>query len=110
MIPIYGKPIRQSIFGLGQSYTRVKLPPLIHLQQLVERTMVQCPHTKLCVSGYSQGSQVVHNAAEILKGDEAASNFINSVATFGDPDHKLPVGDVPKTMSALFVTGAMIFV
>ena len=58
--------------------------------------MVQCPHTKLCVSGYSQGSQVVHNAAEILKGDEAATDLINSVVTFGDPDLKLPVGDVPK--------------
>jgi cutinase len=57
--------------------------------------MVQCPDTKLCVSGYSQGSQIVHNAAEILEADDAATNFINSVVTFGDPDHKLPIGDVP---------------
>ena len=58
--------------------------------------MKQCPHTKLCVSGYSQGAQVVHNAAEILKSNPAATKFINSVVTFGDPDQKLPVGNVPS--------------
>ena len=57
--------------------------------------MVQCPDTTLVVSGYSQGAQVVHNALEILTRDEAATNFISSVVTFGDPDHKLPFGDVP---------------
>lgn len=58
--------------------------------------MVQCPETKLCVSGYSQGSQVVHNALEILTADKAATEFISSVVTYGDPDHTLPFGDVPQ--------------
>jgi hypothetical protein len=58
--------------------------------------MKQCPKTKLCVSGYSQGAQVVHNAAEILKSNSAATKFINSVVTYGDPDRKLPVGNVPS--------------
>lgn len=57
--------------------------------------MKQCPKTKLCVSGYSQGAQVVHNAAEILESNPAATKFINSVVVFGDPDQKLPVGNVP---------------
>ena len=56
--------------------------------------MKKCPKTKLCVSGYSQGAQVVHNAAEILVSNSAATKFINSVVTFGDPDQKLPVGNV----------------
>ena len=58
--------------------------------------MKQCPKTKLLVSGYSQGAQVVHNAAEILKSNAAATKFINSVVVFGDPDRKLPVGNVPS--------------
>src|SRR5258708_6429839 len=57
--------------------------------------MTQCPKTKLCVSGYSQGCQVVHNAFELLVGNSAATNFVNSVVLFGDPDRKLPVGNVP---------------
>ncbi len=72
------------------------------MPQLVERTMIQCPDTKLCVSGYSQGTQVVHNALEILTGDEAATQFIDSVVTFGDPDHKLPFGDVPQDKVSVF--------
>ncbi|KAK5731504.1 hypothetical protein LTR17_011302 [Elasticomyces elasticus] len=33
-----------------------------NLVELIEQTMFQCPNTKLCISGYSQGAQVVHNA------------------------------------------------
>lgn len=57
--------------------------------------MKQCPTTKLCVSGYSQGCQVVHNAFELLASNSAATNFVNSVILFGDPDNGLPVGNVP---------------
>ena len=63
--------------------------------QLVVQTMTQCPKTKLAVSGYSQGCQVVHNAAELLTSNAAATKFINSVILFGDPDRLLPVGNVP---------------
>ncbi|KAK3713764.1 hypothetical protein LTR37_008250 [Vermiconidia calcicola] len=66
-----------------------------NLASLVQQTMTQCPKTKLCVSGYSQGAQVVHNAFQILKTDPAATRFVNSVITFGDPDRNLPVGNVP---------------
>jgi len=57
--------------------------------------MSQCPKTKLCVSGYSQGCQVVHNAFELLTSNSAATTFVNSVVLFGDPDKGLPVGNVP---------------
>lgn len=63
--------------------------------QLVQQTRKQCPKTKLCVSGYSQGAQVVHNGAVLLESDAASTKFINSVVVFGDPDRKYPVGHVP---------------
>ncbi|KAK4545991.1 hypothetical protein LTR36_002555 [Oleoguttula mirabilis] len=65
------------------------------LASLIEQTMHQCPRTKLCVSGYSQGAQVVHNAFELLASNTAATKFVNSVVLFGDPDNGLPVGNVP---------------
>ena len=57
--------------------------------------MTQCPNTKLCVSGYSQGAQVAHNAARMLS--PSATNFINSVVLFGDPDDGEPFGNVPAS-------------
>ena len=55
--------------------------------------MTQCPFTKLCISGYSQGAQVTHNAAKLIS--PAATNFVNSVVLFGDPDDGQPVGSIP---------------
>ncbi|TKA42169.1 hypothetical protein B0A54_07257 [Friedmanniomyces endolithicus] len=57
-----------------------------------------CPNTKLVVSGYSQGGQVVHKAALELSASQTA--FINSVVVtwiFGDPDDGEPVGSVPSS-------------
>ncbi|KAI9653225.1 MAG: hypothetical protein M1821_007656 [Bathelium mastoideum] len=64
------------------------------LAQLISQTRTQCPNTKLCVSGYSQGCQVVHNAVSQLSSNDTA--FINSVVLFGDPDKGKPVGKVPS--------------
>ena len=44
----------------------------------------------------------MHNGAEILQSDAAATNFIKSVVTFGDPDRKLPVGNVPASKVDIF--------
>jgi cutinase len=57
--------------------------------------MMQCPNTKLCVSGYSQGVQVAHNAANLIS--SAATAFINSVVLFGDPDDGEAFGQVPAS-------------
>ena len=57
--------------------------------------MTQCPNTKLCVSGYSQGAQVAHNAANMISA--SASAFINSVVLFGDPDDGSAFGSVPAS-------------
>ena len=60
---------------------------------LIAQAMTQCPGTKLCVSGYSQGAQVAHNAADLIT--QAQTNFINSVVIFGNPDDGETFGKVP---------------
>ena len=63
--------------------------------QLIVQTYTKCPKTKLLVSGYSQGSQVVHNAFRLLKTQNpAAAKFVNAVVTFGDPDRNIPLDNV----------------
>ena len=49
----------------------------------IEAAYAQCPSTKLVASGYSQGGQLVHNAAALLP--TAVANWISSVVIFGDP-------------------------
>jgi len=50
----------------------------------IKQAHSQCPSTKLVVSGYSQGGQLVHNAIALLPAATAAA--ISSVVIFGDPD------------------------
>ena len=64
-----------------------------NMAALIAQAMTQCPGTKLCVSGYSQGAQVAHNAANLIT--QAQTNFINSVVLFGDPDDGEAFGKVP---------------
>jgi type IV secretory pathway VirJ component len=45
--------------------------------------LAKCPDTKLIMSGYSQGCQIVHNAVEQLPA--ATASKISSVLLFGDP-------------------------
>lgn len=47
-----------------------------NLADLARQAMAQCPDTKLTLSGYSQGAQLVHNAAEMLSADTTA--FVSS--------------------------------
>ncbi|KAK5117800.1 hypothetical protein LTR85_008775 [Meristemomyces frigidus] len=65
------------------------------LAALVGTAQSQCPDTKLVLSGYSQGGQLVHNAAAMLSASETA--FVNSVVIFGDPDNGKPVGSIPSS-------------
>lgn len=66
-----------------------------NMAQLIGQAMSQCPNTKLCVSGYSQGAQVAHNAANMITA--AQSSFINSAVLWGDPDEGAPFGQVPAS-------------
>ena len=66
-----------------------------NLAVLIAQAMTQCPPTKLYRSGYSQGAQVAHNAANLIT--QAQTDFINSVVLFGDPDHSKAIGRVPSS-------------
>ncbi|KAI9147366.1 Cutinase [Paramyrothecium foliicola] len=61
------------------------------LAQLTERATTQCPNTKVVLSGYSQGAQVVHNGADQLSASTAA------LLTFGDPKQKKSFGSIPAS-------------
>ncbi|MCJ1448480.1 MAG: hypothetical protein MMC23_008997 [Stictis urceolatum] len=62
---------------------------------LVQQASTQCPNTKIVMSGYSQGGQLVHNAAKQLSA--ATSAKVNSVVIFGDPDNGQAVGSIPAS-------------
>ncbi|KAI1005180.1 hypothetical protein K3495_g3039 [Podosphaera aphanis] len=53
------------------------------MANLVRLTTEICPTTSLILSGYSQGAQVVHKAADTLTPDLASK--ITAVVLFGDP-------------------------
>ncbi|RDW65436.1 cutinase-2 [Coleophoma crateriformis] len=53
------------------------------MAQLVGQAQTKCPNTKVVMSGYSQGGQLVHNAAKMLTAAQASN--VNSVLIFGDP-------------------------
>jgi cutinase len=45
--------------------------------------MTQCPDTKVIMAGYSQGGQLVHNAAKMLPA--STSSKVAAAVIFGDP-------------------------
>jgi predicted esterase len=49
----------------------------------IQKAYAECPNTKLIASGYSQGCQLVHNAAAQLP--VAVAQWISSAVIFGDP-------------------------
>ncbi|KAH9224558.1 putative cutinase, partial [Leptodontidium sp. 2 PMI_412] len=51
-----------------------------------------CPNTKLVVSGYSQGGQLVHNALASLPAATAA--WVSKVVIFGDPNNGTAIPNV----------------
>ncbi|KAH3904038.1 cutinase [Parastagonospora nodorum] len=62
------------------------------MAKMVGQVRAQCPDTSLVMAGYSQGGQLVHNAADMLSAQDAA--FVNSAVIFGDPNNGKPVGKV----------------
>ncbi|KAI8933880.1 hypothetical protein NX059_009577 [Plenodomus lindquistii] len=51
---------------------------------LINQAASRCPNTKIVVSGYSQGAQLVHTATQRLTAANAAR--VTAVVTFGDAD------------------------
>ncbi|KAJ7292059.1 cutinase, partial [Mycena rebaudengoi] len=72
---------------------------------LINTAASKCSSTKIVISGYSQGAQLVHNAAERLTA--AVTARIAAVVVFGDPDRVgrstlPPVGTVPASKVSSF--------
>ncbi|EME86258.1 carbohydrate esterase family 5 protein [Pseudocercospora fijiensis CIRAD86] len=59
------------------------------MASLVATAKQRCPGTKVVLSGYSQGGQLVHNAGRLL-----GSTDMNAVQIFGDPFRGRPVENV----------------
>ncbi|KAB5585776.1 cutinase [Coniochaeta sp. 2T2.1] len=64
------------------------------MASLVQQAMTRCPGTKVVMSGYSQGGQLVHNAAAQLPASVTAN--VTAAVIFGDPDN----GDAVQGVSA----------
>lgn len=54
---------------------------------LVTKAVSSCPSSKIVLSGYSQGGQLVHNAAKLLPAETMGA--VSSVVIFGDPGWSL---------------------
>ncbi|KAF9777480.1 hypothetical protein IL306_004408 [Fusarium sp. DS 682] len=63
------------------------------MAELIKRAASQCPKTKIVISGYSQGAQLVHRAARNL--NATVTERVTAAVTFGFP--KKPVGKIPSS-------------
>ncbi|KZM25608.1 Cutinase [Ascochyta rabiei] len=59
---------------------------------LINTAISKCPSTKIVVTGYSQGAQLVHTATQRLTA--AAAARVSAVVTFGDADRDETFGSV----------------
>ncbi|TAQ87978.1 hypothetical protein B7494_g3707 [Chlorociboria aeruginascens] len=66
----------------------------------IQAAHAACPNTKLIASGYSQGGQIVHNAAALLP--SAVASWISSVVIFGDPDSAEAVTGVAASRTKIY--------
>ncbi|KAF3025490.1 separase/separin [Neopestalotiopsis sp. 37M] len=64
------------------------------MASLVTQAMTQCPDTKVVMAGYSQGGQLVHNAAKMLPA--STSSKVAAAVIFGDPNN----GDAVQGVSS----------
>jgi hypothetical protein len=62
------------------------------MAKLVKQALSQCPKTKVVLGGYSQGSMVVHNAANSLSADQ-----VSGAVLFGDPFKAQAVGKLDSS-------------
>lgn len=65
----------------------------------VNRAAAQCPGSRVFLSGYSQGAQVVHKAAALIPTAQRA--MVGGIVVFGDPNK----GDAfPGTLNSNVLT------
>ncbi|KAK0109467.1 separase/separin, variant 2 [Cadophora gregata] len=61
----------------------------------INQASTKCPSTKIVIGGYSQGAQILHNAAEKLTA--AVTAKIAAAVLFGDPDYPDTPGSIPAS-------------
>lgn len=66
---------------------------------LINTAVTRCPNTKIVVSGYSQGAQLVHKATQRLTAANAAR--VSAVVTFGDPSRDTGFGSVAASKTLI---------
>ncbi|KAH8906758.1 cutA, cutinase A [Coniochaeta sp. PMI_546] len=69
------------------------------MASLVQQAMTQCPSSKVVMSGYSQGGQLVHNAAAQLPA--SVTGKVAAAVIFGDPDNGTAVQGVPAAKTKI---------
>ncbi|KAF2124450.1 carbohydrate esterase family 5 protein [Dothidotthia symphoricarpi CBS 119687] len=62
------------------------------MANLISTAATKCPSTKIVLSGYSQGAQLVHNAAQKTSAANAAK--VAAVVVFGDPKRGQTFGSI----------------
>ncbi|KAL8364822.1 hypothetical protein RB595_003886 [Gaeumannomyces hyphopodioides] len=65
------------------------------MAQMVTSKAAACPNTKIVMAGYSQGGQLVHNAAKQLSPNMASR--VSAAVIFGDPKNGEPVAQIPAS-------------
>ncbi|KAK7181688.1 hypothetical protein DPSP01_013185 [Paraphaeosphaeria sporulosa] len=65
------------------------------MTNLISQTASRCPNTKIVLSGYSQGAQLVHNAAQKTSAANAAK--VAAVVVFGDPKKGQSLGSIASS-------------
>ncbi|ORY55273.1 cutinase-domain-containing protein [Pseudomassariella vexata] len=68
------------------------------MADLVTKAISTCPKSNIVMAGYSQGCQLVHNAAKALP---AATTGKTAALCFGDPDNGQPVQGVPAAKTKI---------
>ncbi|CEI39834.1 unnamed protein product [Fusarium venenatum] len=71
---------------------------------LIAQAASQCPSTKIIISGYSQGAQLVHNAAGMLSASvtNRVTADVCAAVTFGDPKRNQAFGTIPSARTRVF--------
>lgn len=65
------------------------------MANLISSTASRCPNTKIVIAGYSQGAQLVHNAAVRTSAANAAR--VAAVVVFGDPKRGQSFGSIASS-------------
>lgn len=66
----------------------------------ITRAQTLCPQSAIIMSGYSQGAQLVHNAARMLPAEMMSK--VSSVVTFGDLNQKSAVANVDASRAKVY--------